>query len=281
MRSENGHQKRRKSIVGLVNQRGYMMVEDLCAILGVTQATIRSDLDALDALGQLIRLRGVALSIQYSPEERRHAYSGDNRAAIMNHRMSDEKRLIAKVCMGLLKSSDTVFLDTSSTNLALASAMVEATDKAFTVVTNSVDIVHVLKLGSQVNVVATGGDYEAATDSFVGSLAVQALAGFRADYAFITARGFSVRTGIRVYHSQNTPVRKAMLSSAAKRVIVADHSKFTMTGVEMLCGWDQVDILVTDRAPPPEYLPVFEAENIRVMLPDKADLAALETEETL
>lgn len=272
MNTEAQNNSRHQAIVELVNQRGYMLVEDLCDLLGVSKATMRTDLDTLDGQNLLIRLRGVALSLRYSSEERQHGFSGDNSAAFLIHKMSEEKKKIARECMKMLRPNDTVFLDTSNTNLTLAAMMVAATHLPLTVVTNSLDILQALRHGAHISTVITGGDYEAATNSLVGSLAVRFLEGFQANYAFVTARGFNPKSGVRVYHSQNTMIRLAMLGNAENRVILADHSKFTLVGVEVLCGWDRVDTLVTDLPPPTEYEQPFARYGVRVVLPEPGEM---------
>ncbi len=273
-------EKRREDIVALVDQQGYVTMEDLCSLLDVSPATMRGDLEALDQLGQLIRLRGVAISTRYGRGEAKHALPTDSRATVMNHRMSDEKRTIAQLCLSLLSPNDTVFLDNSNTNYTLAAAMVRQPEKPLTAVTNSLDIFQILRYGPHIGTVLTGGDYDAATNSLVGRLAVEFLGNFRAHYAFVTARGFDPQDGVRVYYSQNTLIRQAMLRHAHRRVIIADRSKFSQPGVERLCGWEEVDILATDREPPEPYGDILRGQGIRLLAPEDGE-AGGEGRETL
>lgn len=259
--------KRRDTIVSLVNERGYITIEDLSAMMDASQVTLRTDLKELDNQGLLIRLRGVALAARYNEGDVSRT-QGESRALQMSQRMIEEKRVIARLCQQLFQPSDTVFLDNSNTNYLVAEEMVVQRDKQLTVVTNSLDIINILRYGPHIQAVLTGGDYDSTTNSLVGSLATGFLANFYAHCAVLTARGFDSRRGVRVYHGHNTSVRRAMLQNAGTCVVVADHSKFSIQGVESLCGWDEVDILVTDQTLPSPYAEIAQKHGIRVISPE-------------
>lgn len=257
--------KRRDQIVSLVNKYGYMTVDDLCEKIGASQATLRTDLEALNKEGQLVRLRGVAISKRYNGGV--EASRGDNRALLDSGYLAAEKKKIARCCLTLLNPRDTIFLDTSNTNLFLAEELAANVDMPLTVLTNSLDIFALLRECPHINMLLCGGDYELSTNSLVGEHAIRFIRGFHANYAFITARGFNPNAGVSVYYSRNTAVRRAMKDSAGNTVIVSDHSKFPQVGVELLCPWEDVDFLVTDQNPPAEYLSVLAMHGIRLITP--------------
>lgn len=259
--------ERRDQIVSLVDEHGYMTVDDLCKKLGASQATLRMDLESLHKGGKLVRLRGVAISKRYGGGIEEH--SGDNPALLTRDYMINEKKQIAKCCLRLLTPRDTVFLDTSNTNFFLARELAANTSMPLTTVTNSLDIFQLLRLCPHINTVLCGGDYEMSTNSLVGEHAERFIRGFHANFAFITARGFDIKAGISVYYSRNTAVRRAMQENSAQTVIVSDHSKFGITGVELLCPWEAVDYLITDQPLRPDYQAVAGQHEIRVIHPDQ------------
>jgi DeoR/GlpR family transcriptional regulator of sugar metabolism len=254
--------KRREQIVSAVEDKGYVSIEDLCKLTGASLATLRTDLDALNDGGRLIRLRGVAISKRVNPED----IPGENRALQPANLMIPEKQRIAVSCRKLLAPMDMVFLDTSNTNYILAKELAGTPDLPLSVLTNSLDIFQVLRLSPNINAVLCGGDYDMPTHSLVGEHTLRFIRGFQANHAFITPRGFHPEEGISTYYSRNTAVRKAMMANAGRTWIVSDHSKFNMTGTEQLCPWEDAGSLITDEEPPKQYVEILRQHGIRLII---------------
>jgi DeoR/GlpR family transcriptional regulator of sugar metabolism len=255
--------KRRDKIVSIVDEKGYVSIEELSKQTGASLATLRTDLEALNGDGRLIRLRGAAISIRIHAED----IQGENQALKTEDFMIPEKQLIAVCCRKLLVPMDTVFLDTSNTNYILARELAAATDLPLSVLTNSLDIFQQLRFSPHINVILCGGDYEMPTHSLVGDHALKFIDGFYASHAFITARGFHPEKGVSAYYSRNTAVRRAMMANASRTWIVSDHSKFDIAGTEYLCAWDDVRALITDKEPPGMYMDVVKRHGINLIMP--------------
>lgn len=259
-------ENRREQIILLVNQHRYMLIEDLCRLLDTSSATMRTDLEYLHNEGALIRLRGVALSKIYSAGDRPEADGGSDAMQVRDFMVSEKKALV-RSCLRLLQARDSIFLDTSNTNYYFARALAEQAETPLTVLTNSLDIFGVLRSCPHINPVLSGGDYEMTTNSLVGDHAIRFIRGMNANFAFITAHGFDLERGVNVYYSRNTAIRRTMMESAGKTVIMCDHSKFQNTGVELLCSWNDVDIIASDAAPPKAFTLPLAQYGIQLLEP--------------
>src|SRR5665811_2097542 len=120
--------QRRQRIRSIVESRRAARLEELSASLGVSQATVRRDLDALAMEGRLRRVHGGAVALDERPSELHFDVKAVEAA--------QEKARIAACAVALLSPDDTVYLDSGSTVLE-AARLLRGWDRRLTVVTNS------------------------------------------------------------------------------------------------------------------------------------------------
>lgn len=218
---------RRSSIAALVADRGFVRVIDLAAEIGVSEVTVRSDLSALEAAGQIARVHGGAMpraaTVEPSFEQ---AVSRD----------AATKRAIGEAAAGLVESGMSVILDVGSTSLAVAEALVAramsqttATTPTLTdviVITNGLSIALALEPAMpRITVVVTGGTLRPLQHSLVNPGASSSLEGLHADLAFIGCNGVDAVHGVTNINLPEAEVKRQMLRSAARSIVLADASK--------------------------------------------------------
>lgn len=222
---------RREAILSELQRAGEVSVARLADRFGVSASTIRRDLDTLSRLGRLQRVRGGG-SIE--PDARTFADVAAEGAPVRT-------RLGARAA-DLVSDRDVVILDIGTTVAQVARHL---RGRQVTVVTASLAVLDVLRDDPVVELVLLGGVLRPSYLSFVGSLPEDALADITADIAFLGASGLRDDGSMLDSTSIEVPIKRAILTAAERRVLVADADKFPGSGVLAVCGPDQLDVVVT------------------------------------
>lgn len=243
-------EQRRALIIDEVRRRGGVRVNELTRRLGVSDMTVRRDLDALARQGVLEKVHGGAVPVvdASTHEPGFEAKSGLEPTA---------KEEIARAAAELVQPGSAIALSGGTTTYALAQQLLDVPD--LTVVTNSVrvaDVFHAAQRGTgrrqgAATVVLTGG-MRTPSDSLVGPVADQAIATLHFDMLFVGAHGISVEAGLSTPNLAEAETNRRLVQSARRVVVVADHTKWGTVGLSSFASLEQVDILVTDAGMPEE-----------------------------
>ncbi|NLU68679.1 DeoR/GlpR family DNA-binding transcription regulator [Streptomyces sp. HNM0574] len=238
---------RRQWIRETVAARGFVRAGELAESAGVSLMTVHRDLDALQSQGWLRKVRGGATGM---PSARFHGSVAARTAA-----MPRTKELLAREAAGILTPGQTVLLDDSTTCLPLTRLLAERAP--LTVLTNSLPALTALAREPGISVIGLGGSYFPAYDAFMGLHTAESVAAYRADVLFLSTTAV---TGGRCYHTspETVQVKRAMLRAAGRKVLLADHTKFTRDGLYALAPLTDFDLLVTD-----DGLPEAEVRSVR------------------
>ena len=227
--------ERRAQIRQRVIDEGFVRIEDLAETYGISIMTIHRDLDALQTEGWLRKVRGGATA---RPSAQ---YHGDVRHRM--EAMADVKRTLARAALDLVEPGQSVMVDESTTGLAVAELL--PTKSPLTVITNFLAIVKRLAGEPGVDLIALGGAYYPAYDAFLGMRTNEAIRSLRADILFMSTT--AVTDGYCYHQSQETvAVKRALMESAARRVLLIDHTKFSKNGLYQLAPLTAFDLVIVD-----------------------------------
>jgi DeoR family transcriptional regulator of aga operon len=210
-------------------------VHELAALLGVSGATVRRDLQALHEQGLLQRTHGGAA-----------VSGGINLELPLRHRagrQQDEKRRIAAAAAELVPEGAVVGMTGGTTVTALAHALA---GRSLTVVTNAVNIAAELIVRPEIRLVVVGGTARSASYELVGPVAERTLAQYHLDFAFIGVDGLTAEVGCTTYDEMEAVTDLAFLRAAARTVVVADATKVGRVTFAGICPLSEIDDLVTD-----------------------------------
>ncbi|MGW4201770.1 DeoR/GlpR family DNA-binding transcription regulator [Streptomyces sp. NPDC004726] len=228
-------EERRRLIADHVVEHGTATGVDLAQLTGVSLMTVHRDLDDLERRGVLRRFRGGASALPSTVLESSLDYRLGVNAA--------EKNAIARAAAGLVEPGMSVMLDDSTTVLAMAELLVDTVP--LTVVTNARRVVDVFAEREGIRLIALGGEYSRTHDAFLGVSCVEAVEALSVDLVAVSTSALDSRMA---YHREQDVVlvKRAMLKSAAKKVMLMDHTKLARTALHRVGPVGDLDHLVVD-----------------------------------
>ena len=152
-----------------------------------------------------------------------------------------------------------MILDASSTTLALARQL---TVRPLTVITNSLDIAALFEQDPGVELIVTGGVWNASARAFHGRATQEAIGQYRADWAVLGTCALHPRGGVTVTDEEDAQVKRAMVSAGLRTVVLADHSKRDQVVAHVVLPPERLATVVTD-----EPWPELEAVGVQVLIP--------------
>jgi len=224
---------RRARMLEHIQAQGFARVAELSALFGVSEVTVRADLESL----AVQRVHGGAVATQRIE----NAFEQSLLDA------SDEKRRIGVAAAALVESGQAVVLDVGTTTTAVAAALLERADlRDVVVITNALNIAMLLEAAiPRFTVVVTGGTLRPLQHSLVDPLAGAVLDHIRADLAFIGCSGVDVVAGITNINLPEADVKRRMLATAARSIVVADSGKLGVAQLSRVAQLADIDALIT------------------------------------
>ena len=229
---------------------------DLSRRAGVSEMTVRRDLEALEGRGVLVRLHGRAVA----PVSRSYEPPFDVR--VESAPFAKEK--FGALCENLIVEGETVVLDVGTTTLEVARALKGR--RNITVLTPSLPIANVLAEEPGIRLMLTGGVLRPGERSLVGELAVGSFREFRFDTVVLGVGGIDIEDGLTEYNLDDARVKWAAIEIARRIIVVADATKLGRVAFARICSLEEVDILVTDDAAPPDFVASLASAGVEVRL---------------
>lgn len=211
---------RRERMLQMITERQFVRVADLSEAFGISDVTVRTDLDALDQSHVVRRVRGGAMARLHGVRPEPSFEESLSASAVEKHRIG--RRAAALVTSGM-----SVVLDVGTTTTAIAEALAARTDlEQVTVITNGLKVALELEAArSDVTVIVTGGTLRRLQHSLVDPMATLLLERMHADLAFIGCNGVDVAHGVTNINLPEAEVKRRMIAAAERTVVVAAGPK--------------------------------------------------------
>ena len=230
--------QRQAYILERVRVDGAVRVADLVRDLGVSDMTVRRDLEILDDRGLVEKVHGGATMVADSSlfEPGFAAKSALQRG---------EKAAIAEAAVSLVEPGTAIALSAGTTTYEIARRLADV--PRLTVVTNSIPVADALYRsgGADQTIVLTGG-VRTPSDALVGPFAVSALRTIHVDLVFMGVHGMDPHSGFTTPNLLEAETDRALVDTGRRLVVVADHSKWGVIGISAFARLNQADILITD-----------------------------------
>ncbi len=229
---------------------------ELSDLLGVSEATIRRDLEWLEEQGILERTHGGAILSQRMKLEPEYA------ARELAH--PEEKSIIGAAAAALIEEGDTIFINSGTTTTEVIRHI--PSGAKVTVVTNNLSAaMQVHEVGFEL--IMLGGTFYPRSNAVVGHFAAENLRQMNANKTFIGADGMSLKYGYTVPSNPEAELVHLMIERTRGQVIVvADYSKWGVVSNFEVARIDQIHILVTDAKFSARACAELQARNVKVIV---------------
>lgn len=223
---------------------GTLGVVEIAARLGVSTASVRRDLQALEEQKLLSRTHGGAVANST-------AYELPLRYRGVRHREA-KRRIAAAAAERVAEHIASVALTGGTTTSEVARRLADR--RGLTVVTNALNIAAELAVRPDLKLIVTGGTARSESYELVGPLAESTLVGMNPDLAFVGVDGISADGGLTTHHDIEAHTNRVLIDRARHVVVVADGSKVGHLAFARICDVRSVDELITDDSAPPDEL---------------------------
>jgi DeoR/GlpR family transcriptional regulator of sugar metabolism len=245
---------RRELIIEELRRHDEVTVSHLSELLGVSDVTIRKDLQQLEDQGYLTRVRGGAV------------FSGrgqlELRFAARQQLGLEEKRRLAERAAQFVHPGATVFLDGSTTVFQMTRLLRHV--QGLTVITNGLYAALELSFAPEITTIVVGGILRKQSSSLVDLLTPELLRRLHVDVAFLSCRGFTVEHGLMESDLREAQLKRAMAQAAQQVVALVDQSKFGNVYIASSILPEEIDTLLVDGGVPEETLQQLTAAGVKV-----------------
>ncbi len=238
-----------------VNQAGQATVAELSHEFGVSEVTIRADLQTLADENLLVRTHGGAVAARSLPE--------------LSLNLRRQQRIAEKVRIGqaaaaMIHNGEAVFLDTSSTALTIAQNLKR--HREVTVITNSLAVSQALVDVTDVAIVMPGGSIQRDTLSLVGVDGLELLQRYNIQRGFFGAHGLSYPEGLTDVSAAEAEVKQRIVAMCKQVVAVLDATKWGRVGVASFAHMDEINTIITDALPSPDLAERAQSFGIQIQV---------------
>lgn len=228
-------EERREEIISIIQENGKVKVSELSERYGISEVSIRKDLELLEAEGHLSRVHGGAVGLNklYVNMDLNERYRTNAIA----------KRKLADLASRFIEDNDTIMMNAGTTLTYVLRAI--RNKKNITIVTNSVQNATEAALYSDFNVILLGGELDSKYQFTYGEDAIAQLENYHANKCILSVDGISASAGLTLYYSNEASLVKKMIESSGSVIITADSSKVGKNVFAKITDAAKTDILIT------------------------------------
>ena len=230
-------EQRRQDILRIIRHKGTVSVRELTEQFHVSGTTIRLDLAFLERTEKIIRTHGGAILDELSLRE-----------PLISERIHErEKADIAVRAMDYIENRDVLLIDTGTSMVALAQALVRSAFAELTVYSNDLEVLRILEEKENWNLCMLGGPVRNGFHYTCGPRMIQELQKLHFRKLFLATSAISFREGLTTANPDLALLKAAMIASAEKVFLLADASKLHRVDFQKFADLSDIDVLITDR----------------------------------
>lgn len=246
--------ERHQFIMNSLQQKGSVNVLDLCKLLDVSSVTIRKDLKLLEDRQLLFRTHGGATLI--------NPYTADRTVFEKERIQASEKTAIAREAASMITDNDSIIIASGTTVQAMAKEIQPIGN--LTVVTSALNVAVQLIKHPNVEILQLGGILRKSSTSVAGLYAERILSDFFCSKLFLGVDGIDLEFGLTTTNAQEAHLNRKMMEVSQKVIVLADSTKFGKRGFGRICGIEEVDRIITDKAISPHTVKALEGMGVMV-----------------
>lgn len=240
--------ERRNEILEKLHKEKRVVVSELSKIYGVSEETIRRDLDKMEKDGYVTKSYGGAVLNENM--------NMDMPLNIRKNTNVLKKQKIGEIVSRMVKDGESLILDSSSTAVFIARALREE-KKNLTIITNSIEIIIELFDTPDWRIISTGGLAMEGSFALVGPNTDQMLCSYHVNKAIISCKGVDIENGITDSNELHARNKETMLSRADQKILAVDSSKLGSVAFTKITDLDNVGMVIMDEKPGEDWLQLF------------------------
>ena len=250
--------ERRNAILEKLQAERRVVVSELSTLYDVSEETIRRDLEKLENEGYVIKSYGGAVLNENA--------NLDLPFNVRKNKNVIGKQKIADIISQTIHDGEILFLDASSTAVAIAKAI--KNKKGLTIITNSLEIAIELLEVPDCKVISTGGEIVSTAFGLVGHVTDKTIRSYYVDKAIVSSKGFDLEKGFTDSDERHANNKKSMLESARVKILAIDCSKFDRVAFAKIGDLRDITMVVTDAKPEDKWLEKFAENNVECVYPE-------------
>lgn len=243
--------QRQSELIRIIQAQGLLPVKTLSSILGVSEMTVRRDLEAM----------------QYHPAEKLDGLeavpqNGDYSLLQALEKANEQKNSIGRFAASLIEPNDVIIIDTGSTTARMLSHI--PSDKSLTVLCYNANVLLDLRYKPGIQLLFCGGVYHQNTEMFESPEGIQFIERTRANKVFLSAAGVHRELGITCANAHEVPTKNAVIKSSSQRILLVDSGKFDQLRSAYFCELEDVNTIVTDKNLPEDWQRLIQNKGIEL-----------------
>lgn len=253
--------ERLKQVVSILRERNGAAIKDLAGNLGVSEMTIRRDLERLRLDNVISLVHGAAI---YKSGSSPNGPDADYHVAIEEAVSNPEKERIGKAAARMVSPGDTIIIDIGTTTEMLAKHLLQ--NCPITVLCFTMNVLADLHRKNVDTLILGGGYYHASTQLFESAEAVSLVRRIRATKLFLSAAGVNRDMGLTTVNQYEVHIKQACIESSLKKILLVDSKKFDQVRPAYVAPLNAVDVVITDTGISPAWIRVLEEMGITVQV---------------
>ena len=227
---------RHKEIIRRINKDGKIKVQELCDDFHISPVTARKDLKLLEEKGLLYRMHGGATLTD--------PYATDRHVNDKEKLFLSEKMKIGATAAKMVNANDSILIASGTSVLYLAKS-IQPKDN-LTVITSALNVAFELNKHMGTEVILLGGVLRKRSASVTGLYAEANLQDFSCSKLFLGVDGIDLDFGLTTTNVMEAHLNRKMIDVSQKTIVLADSTKFGKRGFGRICGFEDIDEIITD-----------------------------------
>ncbi|MCJ8338886.1 MAG: DeoR family transcriptional regulator [Pseudomonadales bacterium] len=250
-------QQRQSRILDLINEKGFISIDELVGLFQVTPQTIRRDLNQMADASKIRRHHGGA-------ERESSTENEDYQSRKINH-LAAKKKMALQVA-SMVPNGASLFINIGTSTEMVARALLQ--HSGLRIVTNNIHVASILSANEDFQVIIAAGEVRHSDGGIVGEATCDFIGQFNMDIGIIGISGIGADGALLDYDFREVKVAQAIIENSTKVILAADHSKFGRSAMVKQGNLSQVDALVTDKALPADVQQIVTEQQIDVFICD-------------
>lgn len=253
--------QRANKLIEILKEKNGASVKELAAILGVSEMTIRRDLNVLKANNIVSNVYGATI---YNPANNIEKLSTSYDINDELIRQEKEKAKIGKVAASLIQEGDIIIIDAGTTTEKLAQSIND--DIKLTALFYNINILLALKNKKNIKLIFSGGYFHSNTQMFESTEGISLIKNIRATKVFISAAGIHEQLGVTCSNNYEVPTKRAIIGSSLEKILLVDSEKFGIVKSSYFANLNEFDTIITDSNISKEWIERIENLGIKLII---------------